>query len=742
MAPIAEQGSDAPEARLVTTPYLDSNHRGDTAAAIPRVIDSEPLSTTRHGVSPSQADQILPVSIGSTAHVQQDGTPGLSADKLHPVVVKRLGVDAETVVEVQPSNGASPSLLIDHPRSATLHSQVSEESKERKRIDIRWTKSEADDMPGIHWYYPVVMIFLALGGLFGALGHHLYNVYLDGREVFDAQWPQRWGVALAFFIKMMLGASVQTAFKQRAWLTIKKRPFKVKTLNSIFHACYDPAEFLDKDLFYGAFLPAALALLIWFLPLSAIATPSTLTVQDGNKTAPAVCGNVSVLNFNRENGFDMNVWDRDLDKNGLSFWREFDNSTSFYDGPSMDLRRIFSLAMLSTNPLQPNRQPTTENPSGNPVYVNPLQPVNPCPSGSNCTYSVTFSGPSYKCEERDEFGGNTKLKKSQLVPNGDLLYISYSSYEEDDIGRPLDWNITMPDYNNTGIWRNEPTLWFGYVWNTSIPATAEDAKLWDTDKFRYKMEQHVLECTLYNATYHFGLGFFSSLMGVQNFSIVPHRPLHVDGEIMAPWMPTYMEYSGFHGTGFLYRDLLKGNLTQPSDDDWATTHTDISQTDIADPGTGLPHERDFAPYVEAGFQSIFLSMQSDVKQYAQTNTTLACEVTSRVLVWKYNPLWLAVSYFVAVGLTFAAVGVGLHAMVANGYAMETNFSTFLTTTRNPELDAVVRGSSLGASPLKKAVRETKLRFGEVRTEGGEGAPHAAFGFPEQIRTLKKGKQYS
>lgn len=73
-------------------------------------------------------------------------------------------------------------------------------------------------MPGIHWYHPVVMLFLALGGLFGAIGHHLYNLSLEGKEVFDAQWPQRWGVALAFFIKMMLGAAVQTAFKQRAWV--------------------------------------------------------------------------------------------------------------------------------------------------------------------------------------------------------------------------------------------------------------------------------------------------------------------------------------------------------------------------------------------------------------------------------------------------------------------------------------------------------------------------------------------
>lgn len=129
------------------------------------------------------------------------------------------------MIEVQSVNGLNPSLLSQPPRADTVHSQGSNDSKEKKRIDIRWTKSEADPLPGIHWYYPVVMIFLALGGLFGAIGHHLYNLHLDGKEVAsDAQWPQRWGVALAFFIKMMLGAAVQTAFKQRAWVCLFTLP--------------------------------------------------------------------------------------------------------------------------------------------------------------------------------------------------------------------------------------------------------------------------------------------------------------------------------------------------------------------------------------------------------------------------------------------------------------------------------------------------------------------------------------
>jgi hypothetical protein len=151
-----------------------------------------------------------------------------------------------------------------------------------------------------------MMILLGLAGLFGALGHHLYNARLDGQPVgTDTQWPQRWGVAMAFFVKMTLVGAVQMAVKQRAWvstsvvvkvtrdkcqeltlaqqLTVKKRGFRVKTLDSIFHvsiyrpaelthmskifcvqSCYDPAEFFDRELFAGAFFPALLSLLVWY----------------------------------------------------------------------------------------------------------------------------------------------------------------------------------------------------------------------------------------------------------------------------------------------------------------------------------------------------------------------------------------------------------------------------------------------------------------------------------------------
>lgn len=175
------------------------------------------------------------------------------------------------------------------------------------------------------------------------------------------------------------------------------------------------------------------------------------------------------------------------------------------------------------------------------------------------------------------------------------------------------------------------------------------------------------------------------------------------------------------------------------------TESDISQTQIIDPGSALPFEEDLAPYIETAFQNIYLSMLSDDKQFSQKFVDLPCQVHAQVLVWSYKPTWLAVSYFIAVGLTFIAVGVGLHAIVTNGYVAQTNFSTFLVTTRNCDLDKMAEGSELGSWPLKKELRQTRLRFGQTRAEpdvrDGSSAPsqarHAAFGLADQIDPLHR-----
>jgi len=376
----------------------------------------------------------------------------------------------------------------------------------------------------IHWYTPTSMVLLGIAGFAGALAHHLYNASLDGTPVEDAQWPQRWGVALAFFVKMTLVGAVQIAVKQRAWLSVKKRGFKVKTLDSIFHACYDPLEFLNRELFLGAFFPALLSVLVWILPLSSIASPSTLTAASRIQTAESTCHNVSNLHFFLENGFGFWKIDPNGLKHGMSFWDAWvEPNSAYYSQPSADSRRLFQLSQLSEELLQ--------------------QPISPCPSNSNCTFSVTFAAPSYKCEPRDDFGGQRLYTKSHMAPYGNLTYASYSSFEEDTHGgRPFEWdhdNVTR----ETGVFKEEPSLWIGWVWNTSVPATAEDAERWNTSRWRNQLRAHIVECTLWNSTYSYTLEYLQGKMNVSEKKVQHDRVLLPKGEVMSPDNEVYMEFS-------------------------------------------------------------------------------------------------------------------------------------------------------------------------------------------------------
>jgi hypothetical protein len=139
-----------------------------------------------------------------------------------------------SVIEVEQHAGEDPAPSQDEElptsKDEKLRVQVNQVSRQstetgdskisKRRFAIKWPSTGDVEGPQIHWYTPTMMILLGIAGLLGAVGHHLYNSRLQGRPVIgDAQWPQRWGVAMAFFVKMTLVGAVQMAVKQRAWVS-------------------------------------------------------------------------------------------------------------------------------------------------------------------------------------------------------------------------------------------------------------------------------------------------------------------------------------------------------------------------------------------------------------------------------------------------------------------------------------------------------------------------------------------
>lgn len=159
---------------------------------------------------------------------------------------------------------------------------------------------------------------------------------------------------------------------------------------------------------------------------------------------------------------------------------------------------------------------------------------------------------------------------------------------------------------------------------------------------------------------------------------------------------------------------------------------------------------DFPTQVENQFSNIILSLAAFPSFYSQVNVSGPCTITAAVLEWQYQPFWLVLSYALAAGVTLIAVGIGLYAFRTNGYSADTNFSTFLATTRNPSLDKLSEGCCLGQTPLSKDFMRLKLRFGEL--EGFNGADdkgigsgkgeHVAFGLAHETRNIVFGKRYA
>jgi hypothetical protein len=99
-----------------------------------------------------------------------------------------------------------------------------------------------------------------------------------------------------------------------------------------------------------------------------------------------------------------------------------------------------------------------------------------------------------------------------------------------------------------------------------------------------------------------------------------------------------------------------------------------------------------------------------------------------------------------------AATIGFYAFFINGISHLTSFSAAVATTRNPELDILMRGSSLRADPTWTNSDMRKPKFGPLLSSGDERKtgnadggglekaqeiPHVPFGTERNVRTLRE-----
>lgn len=103
---------------------------------------------------------------------------------------------------------------------------------------------------GVHWYVPTSMLVVFILGCAGAVGHHLFYSYLNGRPAKNQLTMNRYGTAFAFFTKASLVGSVVLAYR---CVTTRVSYLSVLTFADLDSACgiaYAKSRCRYEDLMY------------------------------------------------------------------------------------------------------------------------------------------------------------------------------------------------------------------------------------------------------------------------------------------------------------------------------------------------------------------------------------------------------------------------------------------------------------------------------------------------------------
>jgi hypothetical protein len=139
--------------------------------------------------------------------------------------------------------------------------------------------------------------------------------------------------------------------------------------------------------------------------------------------------------------------------------------------------------------------------------------------------------------------------------------------------------------------------------------------------------------------------------------------------------------------------------------------------DSVDQGGVQPPEQELMPLlvtVEQLFQNITLALFSD--SYFANATASGIMVTEYNTVNIYVYTWkrLALSYSIAIILTFLAVIAGYVLLFINGAAYTNKFSTIMRTTRGADIDVLIAVQEMtGADPINERLAKARICVGAL-----------------------------
>lgn len=617
----------------------------------------------------------------------------------------------------------------------------------------------------------VVGIALAIGQhvLYSSLHHRIEDD--EGKKVKLVLY----GRALAYFSKVAFGMTCILVYRQRIWTTFREQALTVMSIDQLFLATEDPGIFLNWEAISLAPLPTLMALAIWLIPVATIIfSPGALTfgwyfeVDNAQLMVPT-------LNFSAEsfNDWRIPVTMRDgSTRKSLMFYNTTDASGrepgffDYYDQPSTDITRVILMNAFSLTDSSLNRADARQE---------------SCGGNFNCTYSTTFLGPGYNCEQvATSAADNAKLadlgapfNTSKLIPDGKNVY--FADVEEGDYAKPQDPRITAqggvpgPDINldNLGVFKSEPIIWIGYAVNSTQP-------LVDDSPFRknwtHRFDQHIFRCihyeTKYTVKWNYTDPFFKTEVSKEFLSPVVDTTFSRDSSGSTNWenpVPAqnyvsprdtqrYRKVAAYHTLGQSLRKFLKGAIEMdppipgPS---YPRVSSDIAQTRLVSNSTSLPM-KDLPDQLQDFYTNFVLSLFSAPQMLVVDEERVLVNRTRFQSTFIYSAEKLWACYAPVILVTFIILMIGAWNIIRDGTTFSVGFSRIMVTTRNTTLDDISRGACLGNDPFPIELMHTRLQFGVlnehtedyVGVEALPGIGHCAFGVPSELSPIRRGQPYA
>ncbi|KAG5751776.1 hypothetical protein H9Q69_006083 [Fusarium xylarioides] len=546
----------------------------------------------------------------------------------------------------------------------------------------------------VHKLTPVLMTGSLFLGLVLAIGHHLYYHYLDGR-IIKSQNQQEWflrvGTGIAFLARALLSAAVGFAYTQILWRTLRSKSVTIEGVNSLFGVLHNVWDFTAWELWTAAPALAAVAIIAWALPLIAVITPATVTVQVSDRpNITVVDAPIPLLDYN----------------NMLNFAQFTGVGGVGYYAPSSYVSRVLlSVASLGS------------------ILTFPA----PFP---NSSYSVDFYGPSISCSTprnatfakllaeavKNETCCGNSAGYIGFVPSTNTVNSTEEGYALAGLRGAMNYSLisSQSTIDETANSINASRL---FVVVPDMPAS--------NTTISYIMANKSIECALYNSSYAVNFTFENGqqnitykskrLNGVRSSDAGLNRDKDDDRFNAAVAYIALMDSLG---------KLLLGNLGISHYGVMQPTQTQIMSSILMDAkemqvlaGVNAATDRPEVPDSVIGNISMAnaLEQQNDTAASHGNITYLTTQIA-----FSYEPRNLFIAYGLGLLASLVIVIIGLLCIKSASASYATTFSTILRTTRNPDIDTIVPAAETsGAEPLSKQLGDTRLvlRRQERRLEG-------------------------